>query len=274
MTARQWLDAATARLKKSGAPDARLDARWMLADALGVGLGFLMMRMEDVLAPDALAQMDEWLCARESGIPLQYAQGRAYFMGHEFLSDARALIPRADTELLCEAAIERAGPNAPGVLDLCTGSGAIAISIALARPDARVTASDLSRDALFLAEENAARLNARVTFVAGDFFEAVAGQRFDVIACNPPYLDQADMAHLQSEVAYEPALALDGGADGLDFYRRAAQALDAHLTRDGWALFEVGQGQARAVARLLGGECTILKDLGGIERVVARRAIR
>ena len=179
------------------------------------------------------------------------------------------LIPRPDTEILAERALQylEALP-APRVLDLCTGSGALAVTIAAQRPDARVVACDISEEALCVARENAAGLN--VSFARGDLFAAVEGA-FDVIVCNPPYLTAEDMLSLQREVRYEPALALRGGADGLDFYRRIARELPVRLRRA--AFFEVGAGQARDVAQILRaalpGRCEIARDLAGIERVVS-----
>ena len=167
-------------------------------------------------------------------------------------------------------------PPQARVLDLCCGTGAIGLSIARFRPDAQVLLADVSGEALCLARENAARLgvtNAR--FVQEDLFKAAAGECFDLIACNPPYLDQADMDNLQAEVRREPTLALFGGPDGLDFYRRIARDAPAHLAPGGVMLLEVGQGQAPVVARMLGGwaNTALHRDLNGIERVVEARAI-
>jgi release factor glutamine methyltransferase len=270
MRIREQLAHAVRRLRDSGSPDPESDAAWLMADALeDSSRGALALRLDETLAHEQL----EWFCRalarRETGEPLQYIEGFAFFMGRKFLVDSRALIPRADTEILCEAALASVEPGAR-VLDLCTGSGAVAISIALGAPDARVTGADISADALALARENARRLGARVDWAQGDLFDAVAGA-FDVIACNPPYLSAGDMASLQKEVAHEPALALFGGADGLDFYRRIADVLAGRLSAGGAAHFEVGAGQAQAVAERMRaiGRITITKDLGGVSRVVS-----
>ena len=265
-TIRHWRNAAIHRL---AGPDAHVDSLWMLADALHKSPTQLRLMMDEPLDASALEKLNGWLDARVSGVPLSYVQGRAYFMGHAFCVDPRVLIPRQDTELLCEQAIERARRGCPDVLELCTGSGAVAVSIALSCPHAHVTATDLSPLALSVARENAAQLGASVTWLEGDLFEPVAGQTFDVIVCNPPYLSRDDMQELQLEVRHEPELALYGGEDGLDFYRRAAAQVRAYLNPGGLALFEVGAGQARAVNDLLGGACRIEKDLNHIERVVA-----
>lgn len=270
MTARRWLEAAAARLTAAGSPEGPVEARWMLADALG-GITALTLALDRPLEEPALSKAQGWLEERLTGMPLQYAQGRAWFMGHAFGADRRALIPRQDTELLCEQGICRAGQGPAAVLDLCTGSGALAISLKLACPQARVWASDLSKEALALAQENARRLGADVAFLHGDLLAPAAGLRFDVILCNPPYLSGADMAALQPEVRFEPAMALYGGADGLDFYRRLAVEAPGALKPGGWLLLEVGAGQAPQVADLLGGGCALYRDLPGIERVVEKR---
>lgn len=266
MTIHQWRREALSRLT---GPDGAWEVGWMMADALGLSPSAARLIEDRPLSPAERQLLDGWLAKRLAGVPLQYAQNRAYFMGHEFFVDERVLIPRQDTELLCELAIERVRRGDLDVLDVCTGSGAIAISVALACPNARVWATDLSEAALSIARENAGRLGARVDFLAGDLFDPVAGRRFDIITCNPPYLTGDDMRTLQEEVAREPRMALYGGPDGLDFYRRAAREVRAHLHPGGWALFEVGAGQAKDVAALMGGACEIWTDLNQIERVVA-----
>ncbi len=258
-----------ARLTAAGAPDARLDAEWMLCDALGVGRAALRFALDEAMPDEARTQADAWLSARVSGVPLQYAQRRAYFMGHGFYVDERVLIPRQDTEALCERAIALVREKGyRSVLDLCTGSGAIAASVALACPEAHVCASDISTDALSVARQNADALGAKVEYFQGDLFSAVAARRFDLICCNPPYISDADMENLQPEVRREPALALRGGADGLAFYHRIAASFRDHLNPGGAIVLEVGYDQARAVAGMLGAGAFVEKDLCGVERVV------
>ena len=270
MTAKTWLCDAYARLNVSGASDALLDAKWMLCDALGVSLGRLPFCLSDEMTRAQEEILKAWLEKREAGLPLAYAQKRAYFMGHEFFIDERALVPRQDTELLCERALLKLRLSGGSALDLCTGSGAIAVSLAIGCPRAQITASDLSQDALCVARENARRYGVCVRFLAGDYLDAVGAERFDVIAVNPPYLTRADMGQLQAEVRFEPEMALYGGADGLDFYRRAARIRD-WLKPGGSAFFEVGAGQAQAVSEILGGDTAIYDDLNRIARVVEAR---
>lgn len=271
MTAREWEKAARARLSRSGSPDPGTDALLLLAGALGVERGSLLFHRDDFLSEEQFTLLEEQLARREGGEPLQYVQGVAYFMGLEFLVDRRVLIPRQDTETLCELALSRIKPG-ESVLDLCTGSGALAVTIAR-RGRARVTGADISADALRVARENAARNEASVRWVCGDLFDAVAQEHFDAIVCNPPYLSAADMSSLQAEVRWEPALALAGGMDGLDFYRRIAYSLPGRLKAGGRAFFEVGAGQAAAVREIFAGalpgaRVQVQKDLCGVERVV------
>ena len=183
------------------------------------------------------------------------------------------LIPRFDTEILCREALARMRGEAR-VLDLCTGSGALAVAIAHARPQARVFAGDISPDAIKLARENAARCDVRVDVRPGDLFAPFACERFDVIVSNPPYIPAGELPGLQAEVQREPALALDGGPDGLDFYRRIAAEAPAHLTPGGWLLLEIGSDQAAAVTVLLARDFDIISvygDLNGLDRAVAGR---
>lgn len=269
MRARDLLKSAAARLTASGSPDPEADAQWLVSDALRVHRGALALRLNDEMDGEALRWFEQALARRETGEPLQYVEGFAYFYGRQFLVDRRVLIPRSDTETLLEAALERIRPGAR-VLDLCTGSGILAISLALSEPGARLTGADISGDALDVARENARRLGASVEWVQGDLFDVVAGS-FDLIACNPPYLTAEDMETLQKEVSFEPALALCGGRNGLDFYRRAVRELPGRLNPGGSALFEVGIHQAGAVSEMLRsmGAVTVIRDLGGVERVVA-----
>lgn len=280
MTLGQWLDAAERELTNTGSPDPRTDAEWMAVDVLDVSRSMLKMLDKQALTEQQQLQLDSWLARRAKGEPLQYIEGSAWFMGLEFGVDPRVLIPRADTECLCEAALELLeGMQRPTVLDMCTGSGAIGVSVKRLCPKANVVLSDISRDALFVARTNAMRLGVQVEAVQGDLYEAVAGRMFDMILCNPPYLTGDDMKNLQKEVTFEPALALFGGEDGLDCYRRIADGLKDHLNPGGCVLLEVGMGQAQDVMGLVTNaiECSetqILADLNGIDRVViARRAL-
>lgn len=270
MNRRQLLSDAQARLLAAGASDARLDAQWLLSRVTGVPRLSLLMALEAPVTDGEAAQFARLLSRREAGQPLQYVLGEAAFMGHTLRVDPRVLIPRADTETLAEEAIRRTHPGMR-VLDLGAGSGALAIAIKLQDGAVDVTAVDISAEALSVAVENAERLRAAVRFVQGDLYAPLAGERFDLIVSNPPYIPSEALSALQREVRWEPALALDGGADGLAFYRRIVRGLPEHLTPGGSLLLEVGDGQAEAVRRMLDGQFTdtnTVRDLAGLDRVV------
>lgn len=274
MTFGEWIAAARAELERAGNPDAQVDARLLVCGICDLAPGRLAGICGQEMPAALHAELERRLDRRLSGEPLQYIEGAAYFMGLKFAVDSRVLIPRQDTETLCEQALTfLRGYTGAEVLDLCTGSGAIAISVARLQPGLRVTATDMSSDALSVASENAHLNGVYVRFMQGDLFEPVAGERFDAILCNPPYLTADDMVHLQTEVACEPRMALFGGEDGLMFYRRLAHEVYGHLKPGGYALFEVGEGQAAEVLRLMSENAMCaasgtVKDLPGVERVV------
>lgn len=274
MTFGEWMIRARAELERAENPDAQVDARLLVCGLLELAPGELAEIRGREMPMEQQAELDRRLARRLSGEPLQYIEGAAYFMGLKFAVDSRVLIPRQDTETLCEHALMLLrGQTGAEVLDLCTGSGAIAISIARLQPGLHVTATDICLDALDVARENARLNGVRVRFLQGDLFAPVAGERFDAILCNPPYLSADDMSHLQAEVAREPQTALFGGEDGLTFYRRLAAEVYGHLKPGGCALFEVGEGQAAEVLRLMSENAMCaasgtVKDLPGVERVV------
>ncbi|MCR4577771.1 MAG: peptide chain release factor N(5)-glutamine methyltransferase [Clostridiales bacterium] len=274
MTAGQWLARAAQTLREAGIEDYKTDSGLFLCSVLGVQPGVLRFLAERPLTEDQTGRLDSMLSRRLEGEPEQYIEGEAWFMGRPFAVDARALIPRQDTETLCEWALnELKTRERPRVLDLCCGSGCIGISLKLLCPGAEVTLSDISPDAVQLARENAQKLGTEVNTICADGFEGIKGLKFDLIACNPPYLSAEDMDELQREVRFEPSLALYGGEDGLEFYRRFIGGMPEHLAPGGSAAFEVGQGQAKEAEKLLaarfpGSETGSVNDLNGIPRVV------
>jgi release factor glutamine methyltransferase len=223
------------------------------------------------------------LVRRMKGEPLQYILGKADFMGLSFKVNPQVLIPRPETELLAEEAIARCRrisreERAVRVLDMCTGSGALAVALAHALPRAEVTAADISGEALAVAGENAAAHRVRISFVESDLFSAFDPRRdiFDCIVVNPPYVAREDIAGLSPEVRHEPALALDGGDDGLEMYRRLAAQAGGFLSPGGYFLTEIGAGQAAAVTQLLAetgvfASWDVRRDYNGIERIVTAR---
>ena len=273
MTAREALQEAERRLKAAGVPDARLDAEWLLADVSDLPRLKLLLQTDRLLGEEAQARFFAWVSRRENREPLQYILGSAHFMGHEFLTQKGVLIPRADTEALCERAI---GHIQPGfrILDLCCGTGCLGISLKLVFPGEKVWLSDLSGDAVSLAKKNAALLKADVRVLQGDLFQPFKEQAFDLILSNPPYIPSPDLQGLQPEVRWEPPLALDGGPDGLEFYRRILGEAKNHLNPGGILLLEIGDGEAEAVSALLDRDYqkpALFPDLAGRTRVLETR---
>lgn len=256
-----------------GIENARLEAEWLLCAATGLDRVGLYLNYDKPLNGEELALFRRMVARRARREPLQHILGSQEFCGLDFRVSPDVLIPRHDTETLVEEALRRA-PRAASVLDIGTGSGCIAVVLAKRLPGARVTAVDVSAAALELARANARANGAEVEFLHGSLLEPVAGRRFDLIVSNPPYIPSADIAWLAPEVREgDPRLALDGGVDGLEIYRRLIPASLEHLEPEGWLLVEVGAGQARDVAELFdatsgyGGGVTV-HDPGGIERVV------
>lgn len=255
----------------------RLEVRMLLEHVLGKPRAWLLAHDTDALAPEVAAAYEALAQRRLAGEPMAYLVGHREFMGHRLRVTPDVLIPRPDTEVLVETALEcLAGLSAPAVLDLGTGSGAIAISIALARRDARVMASDVSAAALAVAAGNAWDLAASVRLVEGSWYEAVpAGEGFDLIVSNPPYVASNDPHLEQGDVRFEPRGALTDGAGGLQDLSRIVQGARRHLKRGGSLWLEHGWDQAQAVRDMLaaaGFEAVhSRRDLAGIERISGGR---
>lgn len=252
MNPRALLKATASAFRNAGIPDPEVDAALLLSHVTGQPPLSLRLDMTTVLSADVLTRFDVLVSRRLTRQPLQYLLNTQPFLGRDFYVDERVLIPRPETELLAERAIAalREHPH-PIALDLCCGSGALAVSMALEVPGAQVHAADLSPDALAVTAKNAELLGASVTLHQGDLFAAVPEIAFDVIVSNSPYIPSADCLTLQEEVRREPLMALDGGADGLDFYRRIASDAPKFLRPGGVLLLEVGFDQAEAVMALL-----------------------
>ena len=248
------------------------DAEWLVAMKTGVARSGLA-ESDKMLVPSEVKELDALAGERMAGKPLWSVLGSASFYGYEIKTDARALIPRPETEMLAELAIKTA-EDGNSVLDLCTGSGCIAVAVANETKkqgkSVKVTASDISADALALAAENVKANGAEVALVESDLLSGIRG-KFDVIVCNPPYIKRGDLSSLQSEVRdYEPMSALDGGEDGLDFYRRLAKDAPKKLKKGGTLLMECGQGQAQEIVKLFKkfDYAMITRDLEGVERYI------
>lgn len=273
MTIREALRLAAARLEQAGVPDADVDAAYLLASVLKEDTLAMRINGHRELAAPQWAAFDALCDRRTAREPLQYILGETEFMGLTFHVEPGVLIPRADTEILVEKALEWMKPGAR-VLDIGTGSGAIAVSLAKLGRQAQVTAVDVSDRALEIARQNAKRNGAAVEFVKSDCFSALKGRKYDMIVSNPPYISEDEMRGLMPEVTREPELALFGGADGLDFYRRISWEAPEYLNEGGCLLFEIGWLQKDAVSALVKahiGEPFALRDYGQNWRVVGAR---
>ena len=271
MTVAQAYRQGVQKLEAAGASDARVNAGWLLSALTGEARLSLPLCGREAEA-EILTRYTAGIRRMAQGEPLQYVLGTQEFMGCDFRVDARVLIPREDTATLVECAAQYIGEKEGRVLDIGTGSGAIAIMLARLCPNAQVTAVDISTDALEVARQNARSLGAQVRFVQSDLFSALAGERFRVIVSNPPYIRTREIQTLQREVRAEPLRALDGGADGLDFYRKIIALAGEHLEPGGLLSFEVGYDQAQEVQQMMNKQGFLRvgtrADLNGITRVV------
>ncbi|TLS50642.1 peptide chain release factor N(5)-glutamine methyltransferase [Paenibacillus antri] len=283
MTVREAFMRASSFLGERGTSEAPASAELLLQYVLGVTRTKLLAIWSDAIDEDAFERLWALLQRRAAGEPVQYIMGEAYFYGRRFAVDKTVLIPRPETELLAERVLllgtELWGAaGAPRVVDVGTGSGAIAVTLAAERPSWRVAASDISPEALETARRNAEANGASLEFLLGDLLEPAAkaygGGGIDILVSNPPYIRSADMAELQVEVReFEPHLALDGGEDGLDPYRRLLAQMASFGVRPRIVGFECGLGQARDLAKLLQAagrwtDVSIVEDYAGIERHV------
>ena len=255
--------------------EARIEVQMLLRSVLKVSRAYLLAHPERELNEVEDAAYRALLARRLAGEPMAHILGEREFFGLNLKVTPATLIPRPETELLVELALERL-PQRSGmrVLDLGTGSGAVALSIAHERPDVEVVAVDASAAALAVARENAQRLELRnVSFLRSDWFSGLAGHSFDLIVSNPPYIAAGDEHLARGDVRFEPISALVSGVDGLDDIRRITFGACAHIQRGGWLLLEHGYDQAATVRELLlaagWGGVFSARDLGGIERVTA-----
>jgi release factor glutamine methyltransferase len=276
MTTLEVLNAATSYLDKNGVESPRLNAEYLLAHILGKKKRIdLYMEFERPLGEKERAPLRDLVKRRSDGIPLQHLLGTAEFCGHLFTCDPRGLIPRPETEQLVEL-ILKCSPDAASILDVGTGSGVIAISLAIALPASKVSACDLSPAALSLAQENAARhpLGARIAFFRSDLLAAVS-DTFAVIAANLPYIPSADISNLSREVQKDPLTALDGGPDGLVLVERLIAEASSRLAPSGLLALEIGHDQAERVMALLAAnnyrDIAAHRDYQDIQRFVSAR---
>lgn len=271
-TVLETLDKGTAYLTKKGIEDARRNMQLLVAHQLECTRMDLYLRFDQPLDESDLAPLRELLKQRGEGIPIQHLLGTIEFHRREFKTDARALIPRPETEELAEWLLKNAKlPENPRILDMGSGSGVLGLTLAAGFPGSRVTLADLSADALSLARENAASLEIdNVRFLESDLFSALAGESFDLIVANLPYVPENDRPTLAREVTHDPDLALFGGPDGMDVIRRFIPEAARHLLPGGWLALEIGIDQSSETESLLRSagltEVLTLNDLSAIPR--------
>jgi release factor glutamine methyltransferase len=267
--------------RRRGIESPRFEAELLLAHALKIDRMRIIIEPARPLDDGELARYRDFIRRRRAGEPVAYIRGEKEFYGRQFHIDKRVLVPRPDTEILVETALRRTTASSMGgrYLDLCTGSGCVAVSIARERPTCKVFAVDVSQDALAVAVDNAIRLGAifPMIFLQGDLYDALGpfpGLRFELITANPPYITDADFATLPADVrGFEPRLALTGGPDGLAVLRRVVEGARSRLHPGGVLAVEMGAGQGEGVRALFEQagftEIAVDKDYGGHERVVS-----
>jgi release factor glutamine methyltransferase len=279
-SAEQWLRADCSALASAlhiSLPEARREVQMLLTRAGQVDLASLLAHPERAVQAHATSAYAQTLARRLGGEPMAYVLGEREFYGLVFEISPAVLIPRPETELLVELALQRlAAQSAATVLDLGTGSGCIAVTLAKLRPAARIIATDLSSEALIVAQSNARRHGVtNIAFRAGSWFDAVAGERFDLIVSNPPYVARGDAHLLQGDLRFEPAVALTAGPSGLEALHAIASDAPRYLAAGGSLLVEHGLGQGEAVAQLLRSaglvDLIARNDLAGIARAAAGR---
>ena len=274
MTYKQAIDWGSAALEQAGVADAKLDAWLLLETVCKINLTFYYSHMEDSLTLEQQSEYEIAVRKRAERIPLQYITGEQEFMGLNFKVNSNVLIPRQDTETLVEEALKICQPGMR-VLDLGTGSGCVIISLMKNAYGMTATGSDISKQALLVAKENGKLHEVDIDWVRSNLYENISG-RFDLIVSNPPYIAQEDILNLMPEVRdFEPVGALDGGEDGLHFYRQIIAQSKDYLNQDGYLYLEIGYDQGPAVTNMMCAagyrEVSVIKDLAHHERVVKGR---
>ena len=269
-TVLETIDGGTRYLEKRGIEDARRNMQMLVARRLGCTRMDLYLRFDQPVEESDLIPLRETLKKRGEGFPLQHLLGTVWFHKHEFKTDARALIPRPETEELAEWILKWELPKNQQVLDMGCGSGVLGLTLAIGRPDWDITLVDVSPDALALARENGEALDAiNTSFVESDLFTAL-GSGFDGIVANLPYIPEAERSTLAREVMHDPALALFSGPDGLDLIRRFVPEAFHRLNSGGWLVMEIGHDQASQVGEILRAsgftDIEVKTDLSGVAR--------
>ena len=288
-TYKELLEEGYQILNSAEIEEARLDAWLLLEFAADIKRAWYYAHMDETAEADVAEQYRQLCEKRAQHIPLQHLTGQAYFMGYEFYVDDRVLVPRQDTETLVEEAVSHLRElPAPKILDMCTGSGCILLSLLMELPQASGTGADVSEDALEVAKENTRRLGLekRAELIQSDLFSADYFEKnsrkkcmeYDMLISNPPYIRTADIDGLMDEVRlHDPRLALDGKADGLYFYEKITEQAGKYLKPGGWLIYEIGCDQAKDVAEIMKKkgfvQIEVKKDLAGLDRIVEGRML-
>lgn len=267
-----WTE-GTEVLETAGVEEASLNAWYLLSEAFSITRASYLLNKGKEASLEEKERYLGWIAVRATRYPLEYILGKQEFMGLSFKVNENVLIPRQDTEILVEGVLNSAKQKK--VLDMCTGSGCIAISLAKLGEALEVHAVDISKEALMVAKENAKDNQVQVNFIESNLFQNVTG-KYDIIVSNPPYIESKEIETLMPEVReFEPMLALDGTEDGLHFYREISNAAPKYLTEEGEIFFEIGYNQGEAVTNILRAAgfayTQVRKDLAGLDRVVYGR---
>lgn len=275
MTIKEAINKATMNLKTENIEEPKLKARLLMQFILKQTRQYLIIYDEQKLTPKQEEKYFHHIEDMKNGVPLQHITHKQEFMKMDFYVDDKVLIPRPDTEVLVEEVLKVAERiNARKILDLCTGSGAIAISLAKYRENCQITAVDISQEALNVAKKNARKngVDKQIVFCLSDLFEDVSKEKYDIIVSNPPYIKKEIVKILDKEVQKEPRIALDGGKDGLDFYRKILHQSHQFLMSKGYLCLEIGYDQKTAIKALIEQEGKYQetyskKDLCGKDRI-------
>jgi len=279
MTIKQAITKGMIMLKSNNVESPKLKARLLLQYVLDKPRQYIIVYDNKEIDKQQQWQYFVNIEKLTKGIPLQHITHRQEFMKMDFFVDENVLIPRPDTEILVEEVIKIAQKyNSPRILDLCTGSGAIAISLKKFVPNADITAVDISEKALEIAQKNAEKLEAKINFVKSNLFDKLDNKKFDIIVSNPPYIRKDEIKKLSEEVQKEPKIALDGGEDGLDFYRIIAEQAINYLKTGSFLCFEIGYNQKNDVIKIIEDEQNYKntyckKDLYGNDRIIITQVL-
>lgn len=278
MQIKRVLEEAVKILKDNNIDEAIIKAKIVLCMVLKIEKEYIIINDSKEMAKEDEEKYFQYINKLKNGIPLQYITNNQEFMKLNFFVDENVLIPRADTEILVEEVISLANDDKNKILDVCTGSGAIAVSLAKYIKNSNVMAIDISKEALKIAEKNAFNNNVNIKFIESDLFNNLEENDFDIIVSNPPYIRENVINELSIEVKHEPKIALDGGKDGLDFYRKLSSESYKYLKEDGYLCLEIGYDQKNEVIEILKNEKKYKniyskKDLFGNDRIIIAQKV-